>query len=365
MLGLVLSAPGILRSFQYVSYGESAPAGVVSLSCDGKVPGTDLDLTHWTSNDTPDALYADTSTEIALKLARARLNSGEYAEYDDAMVVNNHYDTDGVLSVFACTNPEEALAHYELMTAGAEAGDFGEWSSDLGVQLDYALSALCTDDEDEGYAAALARVPALLEDFESDSAGAAHAALWRDDWEWLVAAWDAFESGSAPQTLSEGVGRIMLVEQPKGSSAIDCTVLHRALRERGVCGHACSGKACSRVLKATHDAEVPLAVRVREAGPRLGAEARRARDRPARRSGQDRRRAQCAAGWQGGRGRGGVCSDGRRDRRVAGGRRERPERPEDRMDEHVGGGPTAGSDAGARRGGRGRSRGGERLTPSI
>jgi len=258
MLGLVLSAPGILRSFQYVSYGESAPAGVVSLSCDGKVPGTDLDLTHWTSNDTPDALYADTSTEIALKLARARLNSGEYAEYDDAMVVNNHYDTDGVLSVFACTNPEEALAHYELMTAGAEAGDFGEWSSDLGVQLDYALSALCTDDEDEGYAAALARVPALLEDFESDSAGAAHAALWRDDWEWLVAAWDAFESGSAPQTLSEGVGRIMLVEQPKGSSAIDCTVLHRALRERGVCGHACSGKACSRVLKATHDAEAGL-----------------------------------------------------------------------------------------------------------
>lgn len=261
MLGISLiavSTPSVIRSFQYVGYGSSAPTGMPCLSCDGKVPGTALDLTHWTNNETPEALYADTSTEIALKLARARLHNGEYQEYDDAIVVNNHYDSDGVLSVFACTNPEAALPHYGLMTAGAEAGDFGEWSSDLGVCLDFALSTLCTDDDDEGYAAALARVPALLQDFGSANAGAEHAELWRDDWEWLVEAWDAFESGSSPHKLSEGVGRIMLVEQPKGSAAIDCTVLHRALRERGVCGHASAGRACSRVLTATHDAEAGL-----------------------------------------------------------------------------------------------------------
>ena len=51
---------------------ERIPTGVRSLSCDGKVPGTTLDLTHWTNNETPEALYADTSTEIALNLARAR-----------------------------------------------------------------------------------------------------------------------------------------------------------------------------------------------------------------------------------------------------------------------------------------------------
>ena len=61
--------------------------------------------------------------EKKLKLAEARLKRGEYAEFDDATVVNNHYDTDGVLSVFACTRPEEALPHYELIRAGAEAGD--------------------------------------------------------------------------------------------------------------------------------------------------------------------------------------------------------------------------------------------------
>ena len=255
MIGLVLLAPGLVRNFKYVGYGEKAPAGVPCLSCDGKVAGTALDLTHWTDNETPDALYADTSTEIALKLARARLARGDYAEFDDATVVNNHYDSDGVLSVFACTNPEAALPHYELMKAGAEAGDFGEWSSDLGVKLDYALSALETDDDDEGYAAALARVPDLLSDFGSASGGDEHAALWRDEWEALLEAWAAFESGAGPHTLTDGPGRIVLVEQPAGSPAIDCTVLHRALRERGRSGDAAGSRACSRVLKATHDAQ--------------------------------------------------------------------------------------------------------------
>ena len=42
------------------------------------------------------------------------------AKLDDALVVNNHFDSDGVLSVFACTHPEEALRHAPLMVAGAD-----------------------------------------------------------------------------------------------------------------------------------------------------------------------------------------------------------------------------------------------------
>ena len=74
----------------YVPYGSSAPEdGRLSLSCDGKVPGTTLELTHWTNNVTPDELYADTSTEIALNFARERLDGGRYLEFDDAHVLNN------------------------------------------------------------------------------------------------------------------------------------------------------------------------------------------------------------------------------------------------------------------------------------
>ena len=165
MLSLAPLSLGLLtRQFLYVPYGSSAPAaGPACISCDGKVPGTKLDLTHWTNNETPEALYADTSTEICLNLARAR-NSGDFEDFDDALAVNNHYDSDGVLSVFACTQPEAALANAELMIHGAEAGDFGEWSSDAGVKLDCALSALASDADDEGYGEALALLPALLDE---------------------------------------------------------------------------------------------------------------------------------------------------------------------------------------------------------
>ena len=81
----------IKRKFQFVPYGESSPAWP-SLSCDGKVPGTTMDLTHWTNNETPDSIYADTSTEIALNFAHARAVQSAWREHDDAVVVNNHYD---------------------------------------------------------------------------------------------------------------------------------------------------------------------------------------------------------------------------------------------------------------------------------
>ena len=59
-------------------------------------------------------LYADTSTECALRLARACAR-GEYAELAGATVLNNHFDTDGVLAVWACLKPAEALRHSALL----------------------------------------------------------------------------------------------------------------------------------------------------------------------------------------------------------------------------------------------------------
>ena len=63
------------RSFLFVPYGEavspSLAASGPTISCDGRVPGSTLELTHWTANVTPRPLYADTSTECALRLAHA------------------------------------------------------------------------------------------------------------------------------------------------------------------------------------------------------------------------------------------------------------------------------------------------------
>ena len=45
------------RSFLFVPYGEavspSLAASGPTISCDGRVPGSTLELTHWTDNVTP------------------------------------------------------------------------------------------------------------------------------------------------------------------------------------------------------------------------------------------------------------------------------------------------------------------------
>ena len=53
--------------------------------------GAALHLTHWANNATPARFYDDTSAGIAARFVA----SDEAAAYADALVVNNHYDTDG------------------------------------------------------------------------------------------------------------------------------------------------------------------------------------------------------------------------------------------------------------------------------
>ena len=58
-------------------------------------------------------------------------------------MVNNHFDTDGLLSIWVLLDPERALACRDLLVAAAEAGDFDEWPTlDRGLWLDAAIRAL-------------------------------------------------------------------------------------------------------------------------------------------------------------------------------------------------------------------------------
>ena len=199
------------RSFLFVPYGEavspSLAASGPTISCDGRVPGSTLELTHWTANVTPKPLYADTSTECALRLAHACAR-GEYAQLAEATVLNNHFDTDGVLAVWACLEPEAALRHAALLCEGAEAGDFGEWSSDRGIQLDAAIEAIgggalgaaAGESTDAAkYAAALEMLPSLLEELPQ------HEALWREGFDEATAGWAALLDGRATLARTQGI----------------------------------------------------------------------------------------------------------------------------------------------------------------
>src|SRR5215216_7270191 len=94
-------------------YSE-ALENVPKLSVDGTVENS-IHFSHWEGNRTPAEVKADTSTEIALNLVgspeRERLTEGI------ELVTNNHFDTDGVLSVWTVLTGERALGLREKLIA--------------------------------------------------------------------------------------------------------------------------------------------------------------------------------------------------------------------------------------------------------
>jgi hypothetical protein len=102
----------------YRAYSELA--GVRHVVVDGSAQdGTVLTLSHWPGAATPDLLRADLSAEIAFNyLDHPELHS------DAEFVSNNHFDQDGLVSVFALTQPEAAQARRERLIDIARAGDF-------------------------------------------------------------------------------------------------------------------------------------------------------------------------------------------------------------------------------------------------
>src|SRR6516165_600660 len=102
----------IAHSRRFLFVDESYEGDFPAISCDGLVKGAALELTHWQGNRTPSQFKADTSTEIALKFVSSPEVSDRWAS---ALVVNNHFDTDGVLSIWTLLEPERATARRDLL----------------------------------------------------------------------------------------------------------------------------------------------------------------------------------------------------------------------------------------------------------
>jgi hypothetical protein len=147
--------------------------------------GVDLELSHWVPNRTPARFKADTSTEICMSFAA----SGA-ADYD--LVVNNHADVDGVLSVFTLLHPGPALDRRAIVVAAAGMGDFAWWADapaqvlfqSLTNQID-ALTAQGTDPQ-VVYERALDHVSGLLERGCTDPGVEESLAPLRRSMEWLT-----------------------------------------------------------------------------------------------------------------------------------------------------------------------------------
>jgi hypothetical protein len=196
---------------------------VPKLSVDGTVDNS-IHFSHWQGNTTPAEVKADTSTEIALNLV-ASPNRAELTRGID-LVTNNHFDTDGVLSVWTVLTGDRALAHRELLIAAAEAGDFSEHSSDDGVRVSIAIqgsdqaspnnddgSPLArllageVDDDARAYELVLPEVERLLTNIN------AYESLWREGWNSVAAAIESFERGKSSVTEYSGISLVTLAPE--------------------------------------------------------------------------------------------------------------------------------------------------------
>ena len=215
-------------------YDESL-AGVPKLSVDGTVENA-VHFSHWQGNETPDELRADTSTEIALNLV-ASPRREEFTRGIE-LVTNNHFDTDGVLSVWTILAGERTLELKSKLIAAAEAGDFSEFTGADAVRASIAIqggdnpaaegvaSPLALSlaggaelDERRAYELVLPEVERLLartDDYEP---------LWRDEWARIESALESFKAGRSRvvEDAESGLSVVTLARDLYGPSGFKPT----------------------------------------------------------------------------------------------------------------------------------------------
>lgn len=176
-------------SVSYIPYKEigDRPNAIV----DGPpLPSTILTLSHWPNNKTPDSLQRDTSTATVF----AYFDSPENHQQVD-IVSNNHFDEDGLFSMYSFCYPELASDHRELLEAGGLAGDFGIVGDQDAARLCFVVEAFADPEvsplparifkscEDRRIASFYHELLPLVYDFLEDLGG--YEEYWRDQFEHL------------------------------------------------------------------------------------------------------------------------------------------------------------------------------------
>ena len=100
------------------------------------MPGTALTLSHWPKSGTPWPLKGDLSAEIVFNYLKQPA-----FRVDASAATNTHYDTDGLVGIWAALHPAQALEREPLLVEIAKAGDFGCFKDWDGWRVSCALSA--------------------------------------------------------------------------------------------------------------------------------------------------------------------------------------------------------------------------------
>ncbi len=124
-----------------IGFVGAEPLATPHLSVDGMtVSGPNL--SHWPGNRTPARYKADLSTGICLAFARAPAEERAAFLAGARMVVNDHFDTDGFLSMLAVTRPDVALPRAALCLEAAATGDYQAYQGEAGFAVDRIVLGL-------------------------------------------------------------------------------------------------------------------------------------------------------------------------------------------------------------------------------
>ncbi|HYH84334.1 MAG TPA: DUF6687 family protein [Pyrinomonadaceae bacterium] len=214
---------------------HEALANVPKLSVDGTVDNA-VHLSHWEGNTTPAELRADTSTEIALNFV-ASPRREEIARGIE-IVTNNHFDTDGLLSVWTTLAGARALELRDKLVAAAEAGDFSEFPNAQAVRasltvqggdnpfvegvaspLARELAGGASVDERRAYKLLLPEVERVLTRTDE------YEPLWRESWSQIESALESFASGRSrvEEDAESRMSVVMLAPDLYGASGFKPT----------------------------------------------------------------------------------------------------------------------------------------------
>jgi hypothetical protein len=164
---------------------------------------TALCLTHWPG--IPDT--AGVADDLSAQMAFRYVDTGMDRHGDADVVTNNHYDQDGLVSIYALVEPVAALAARDLLIDVAAAGDFGTYRDRRAARIAWVLAAWATPpDTGDPFVAALDRLPHLL----------AHVDEYRDLWE------EEEEDALAASEAAVATGSVRVDDEPD----LDLAVVH-------------------------------------------------------------------------------------------------------------------------------------------
>jgi hypothetical protein len=164
------------------------------------LPSTVITLSHWPASPTPAALAGDTSAQIAFRyLERER-------DWPSAEAVSNdHFDQDGLVSVYALVDPVQAAQRRGILEDVAAAGDFATFTDRRSARVSFALATMADPERSPLeaslfeapylelcaglYEELLGRLPELVDHIDL------HNRLWEEDDATLVASEKALADG--------------------------------------------------------------------------------------------------------------------------------------------------------------------------